>query len=55
MNKNKLNKYESFVLSKGKISKEKSMHVRVLSKKISKANLLKNDDIKKTDSMFRFE
>ena len=45
--RNKLNKYESFVISKGKPSRGKSIHVRVLSKKISKSNLLKNKDIKK--------
>ena len=45
--KNKLNKYESFVLSKGKPSKSKSIHVRVLSKKINRSNLLKNKEIKK--------
>ena len=45
--RNKLNKYESFVVTKGKPSRGKSIHVRVLSKKISKSNLLKNKDIKK--------
>ena len=49
--KNKLNKYESFVLSKGKPSKGKSIHVRVLSKKINKSNLLKNKEIKKNISI----
>ena len=45
--RNKLNKYESFVLKKGKFSKNKSIHVRVLSKKINRSNLLKNKEIKK--------
>ena len=49
--KNKLNKYESYVLSKGKPTKEKSIHVRVLSKKINRSNLLKNKDIKKNISI----
>ena len=39
--------YESFVLSKGKFSKVKSTHVRVLSKKVNRTNLLKNEDVKK--------
>ncbi len=45
--RNKLNKYESFVLSKGKFKKDKSTPIRVLSKKISKINLNKNKEIKK--------
>ena len=49
--KNKLNKYESYVLLKGKPTKEKSIHVRVLSKKINRSNLLKNKDIKKNISI----
>ena len=36
--KNKLNKFESFVLLKGKPSKTKSIHVRVLSKKLNRSN-----------------
>ena len=47
--KNKLNKYESFVFKKGKFPKNKNkpIHVRVLSKKINRSNLLKNEEIKK--------
>ena len=45
--KNKLNKSESFVISKGKFRKNISVPVRVLSKKINRANLLKNKEIKK--------
>ena len=45
--RNKLNNYESFVLKKGKFSKNKATHVRVLSKKTSRSNLLKNEEIKK--------
>ena len=45
--KNKLNKSESFVFSKGKFNKYKSFPIRVLSKKIGKLNLLKNKEIKK--------
>ena len=45
--KNKLNNFESYVLSKGKFSSDKSTPVRVLSKKINKKNLLNNKDIKK--------
>ncbi len=45
--KNKLNNFESYVLSKGKFSSGKSTPVRVLSKKINKKNLLNNKDIKK--------
>ena len=44
--KNKLNKFESFVISRGKFSKNKSVPVRVLSNRISKVNLLKNNKIK---------
>ena len=43
--KNKLNKSESFVISKGKFSKNKSVPIRVLSKKINRVNLLKNKEI----------
>ncbi len=45
--KNKLNNLESFVISKGKFAKNKSVPVRVLSKKINKFNLLKDKEIKK--------
>ena len=45
--KNKLNKFESFVISKGKFDKKKPVPIRVLSKKVSKNNLLNNKDIKK--------
>ncbi len=44
--KNRLNKFESFVISRGKFNKNKSVPVRVLSNRISKANLLKNKKIK---------
>ena len=45
--RNKLNKFESFVLSKGKFNKNKPVPIRVLSKKINRNNLLKNKDVKK--------
>ncbi len=45
--KNKLNKDETFVLYQGKFNKKSSIPVRVLSKRISKLNLLKNNEIKK--------
>ena len=45
--RNKLNKFESIVLKKGKISKNKATHVRVLSKRTNRSNLLKNEEIKK--------
>tara|TARA_B100000575_G_scaffold292986_1_gene302983 strand:- start:13877 stop:14968 length:1092 start_codon:yes stop_codon:yes gene_type:complete len=45
--KNKLNHFESFVLSRGKFKKNKSIPIRVLSKKINKANILKDKEIKK--------
>ena len=45
--KNKLNKFESFVLSKGKFNKKKSIPIRVLSKKINKLRLFKDKEIKK--------
>ena len=44
--KNKLNKLESFVISKGKFNKNKSFPVRVLSKKIKRKSLFKNNEIK---------
>ena len=42
-----LNNYESFVLSKGNFKKNKSIPVRVLSKKINKNSLFKNKKLKK--------
>ena len=45
--KNKINEHESFVLSKGTFKGNKSIPIRVLSKKINKKSLLKNMDIKK--------
>ena len=45
--KNKLNHHESFVLSKGKFKKNKSIPIRVLSKKIKKINFLKNKEVQK--------
>ena len=45
--KNKLNKYESYVISRGKFNIYKSVPLRVLSKKISRAYLLKDSEIKK--------
>ncbi len=45
--KNKLNNYESIVLSKGKFLSNQATPVRVLSKKISKKNFIKNKEIKK--------
>ncbi len=45
--KNKLNKFESFVFSKGKFKKNKPIPVRVLSKKINKDRLFKDKEIKK--------
>ena len=45
--KNRLNNYESYVLSKGKFIKNEAVPIRVLSKKISQINLLKNKEIKK--------
>ncbi len=44
---NKLNRYQSFVISRGKFNKSRSTPVRVLSKKISKKNLLSNYEVKK--------
>ena len=45
--RNKLNQSESFVISRGKFKKSRSVAVRVLSKKISKISLLNNKEIKK--------
>ncbi len=45
--KNKLNKFKSFVLSRGKFKKNKSIPIRVLSIKTSRNNLPKNNEIKK--------
>ena len=45
--KNKLNKSESFVISKGIFNKKKPVPIRVLSKKIERIDLLKNKEIKK--------
>ena len=45
--KNKLNKFESFVFSKGKLNSRKSVPTRVLSKKVNKKNILNNNEIKK--------
>ncbi len=45
--KNKLNKLESFVISKGKFKQTKSIPIRVLSKKIKYKDLLKNKEIKR--------
>ncbi len=45
--KNKINDNESIVLSRGKFKKNKSIPVRVISKKINKKKLLHNKEIKK--------
>ncbi len=45
--KNKLNKFESYVIYRGKFNKRKSTPIRVLSKKLSRASLFKNKEIKK--------
>ena len=45
--KNKLNKFESFVIHKGKFNKNKSIPIRVLSKNISRFSLFQNKEIKK--------
>ena len=45
--KNKLNKFESFVIHKGNFNKNKSIPIRVLSKNISRFSLLQNKEIKK--------
>ena len=44
--KNKLNKYESFVFTKGKLAGNKSIPVRVLSK-IKRKSLLNNKEVRK--------
>ena len=45
--KNKINNNESIVLSRGKFKKNKSIPVRVISKKINQKKLLQNKEIKK--------
>ena len=45
--KNKLNKFESFVISKGKFKKDSSTPIRVLSKNINRSKMMKNPEIKK--------
>ena len=45
--KNKLNKFESFVISKGKFKKNNSTPIRVLSKNINRSKMMKNPEIKK--------
>ena len=45
--KNKLNNYESFVISRGKFDRNRSVPIRVLSKKINRVNVLKNIEVKK--------
>tara|TARA_Y100001935_G_scaffold220772_1_gene194656 strand:+ start:61 stop:1119 length:1059 start_codon:yes stop_codon:yes gene_type:complete len=45
--KNKLNKFESFVVHKGKFNKNKSIPIRVLSKNISRFSFFKNKEIKR--------
>ena len=45
--KNKINNNESIVLSKGKFKKNKSIPVRVISKKINKKKFFQNKEIKK--------
>ena len=45
--KNKLNPYESYVISKGKFNSNKSIPTRVLSKRINRKNLFTNLEIKK--------
>tara|TARA_A100001035_G_C27579164_1_gene406724 strand:- start:90 stop:482 length:393 start_codon:yes stop_codon:yes gene_type:complete len=49
--KNKLNKFESFVIHKGKFNKKKSIPIRVLSKNISRFNIFQNKEIKKNIKM----
>ncbi|MEC7099383.1 MAG: 3,4-dihydroxy-2-butanone-4-phosphate synthase [Pseudomonadota bacterium] len=44
--RNKLNKLESFVISKGKFNRYKSVPVRVLSKKVNRTSLFRNNEIK---------
>ena len=46
--KNKLNNYESYVFSKGKFNNNKSIPVRVLSKRINKINIFDDKEINKT-------
>ena len=45
--KNKLNNYESFVITKGKFKKNSSVPIRVLSKSINKVKMMQNFEIKK--------
>ncbi len=45
--KNKINKLESFVISRGKFNRKKSVPIRVLSKNVSRKTLFKNQEIKK--------
>ena len=45
--KNKLNNFESIVLSKGKFDTKKSIAIRVLSKKIKREDFFKDKEIKK--------
>ena len=45
--KNKLNKFESFVISRGKFNLNKSVPIRVLSKNINRKMLTQNKEIKK--------
>ena len=45
--KNKLNNYENFVFTRGKLKGNKSIPVRVLSKKIKRKSLLNNKEVKK--------
>ncbi len=45
--KNKLNDGESFVICKGSFTKNKSIPIRVLSKKINRKNILANNEVKK--------
>ncbi len=45
--KNKLDKFESYVISKGKFNKSKPVPIRVVSKKISRFDLIRNNEIKK--------
>ena len=46
--KNKLNNYESYVFSKGKFNNNKSIPVRVLSKRINKISIFDDKEINKT-------
>ena len=45
--KNKLDKFESYVISKGKFNKSKPVPIRVVSKKINRFDLIRNNEIKK--------